>query len=582
MSAPETPLDLLDLKLMPAWVNEPAAANEYADHSGEDNSPLFERRGPRPDRGRDQRPRGPKPGGNRGPRPGGDRRDDRKRPEGRRPERPMRDNRERPPREAPAPLPQVAVRFLPNPAAFDSVIAQIKSGALAYSVFALARLFLDKAERYSARLTAADGAELYRLGENGPVATDRRILEGGAFAAMKDEFYTVEVTQTEPLKGNFTNVARERISGTLLGPTNHHAYQPQLRNLYEQRFSRRVSFQDFQRQIEIVSDPAVVEQWKEQARSITTYTTKGEETPVTFNSAADAERHFRQTHLPTLLRTAQEMTINGVISRALPDRGLGRVIEDAWAAEIRSPSKMMQELAGGLRQAGLNIFRHRRGMLYVSPIRTRAFGHDRTSVSATVTGILDKLSETPGLNRKQLLEKFTPEGADDLEIGRVKMTLAPDLRWLISEGYVIEFNDGSLDLPRTKPPAPAGAEQKQGAAAVAEPAVPPAPDMTPVIDEGPTAEGEDVGGMAVEQSIAPSEQQAGEEPAPTAAEAEVAELPASDGPAVAKAGSAAETAPVASSASDESAPSEAAVEGSAPDDAQSPTTLSEGSASGPS
>jgi hypothetical protein len=63
------------------------------------------------------------------------------------------------------------------------------------------------------------------------------------------------------------------LSGTLLGPTNHHAYQPQLRSLYEQRFSRRLSFADYQRQIEIVSDPAVVERWKEEARKVTTYTT---------------------------------------------------------------------------------------------------------------------------------------------------------------------------------------------------------------------------------------------------------------------------------------------------------------------
>ena len=539
MSAPETPVDLLDLKLMPAWVNEPAAGNEYADHSGEDDRPLFERRGPRPDRGREQRPRGPRPDGNRGPRRDGDRREGRRRPEGRRPDRPLRDDRERGPREAPAPLPQVAVRFLPNPAAFESVIAQIKSGSLAYSVFALARLFLDKAERYIVRLTAADGAALHQLGDTGPVATDKRILEGGAFAAMKDDFYAVEVTQTEPLKGNFTNVARDRISGTLLGPTNHHAYQPQLRNLYEQRYSRRMSFQDFQRQIEIVSDPAVVEQWKEQARSITTYTTKGIEPAETFNSAAEAERHFRQTHLPTLLRSAQEITIGGVISRALPDRGLGRVIEDAWAAEIRSPSKMMQELAGGLRNAGLNIFRHRRGMLYVSPIRTRTFGHDRTTVSVSLGRILDTLSEASGINRKQLLEKFAPDGTEQAEIDRVKMTLASDLRWLISEGYVIEFNDGSLDLPRAKAPAPtppakAAAETQAPAAdhaspetpaipenqeVSAEPAVAPEPDMTPVFDEGPVATGDDIGGMAVEQSIEPAEQQPVAEPAAVQASA---------------------------------------------------------------
>ncbi|MFN2475617.1 MAG: hypothetical protein ABR526_04665 [Chthoniobacterales bacterium] len=453
MSEPTTPADLLDLKMMPAWVNEPAEATDYSKFEGEDeNSFRRERRPPQRGRGGDgeQRPRGPRPQG---------RRDDRKRPDQqRRPE--GRD--ERPPqrperREAPMPLPQVDVRFLPHAGAFESVIAQMKSGAVAYSVFALARMFLDKAERYSVHLKPAAGAELHQLGEHGPVAVDPRILEGGAFAAMRDEFYTSEQTQTEEIKGNFSNVARDRASGTLLGPTNHHSYQPQLRNLYEQRYSRRMSFQDFQRQIEIVSDPAVVEQWKEQARSVTTYTAKETEPPVTFNSLAEVERHFRQTHLPTLLRSAPELTISGVVSRQLPDRLLGRVIEEAWAAEIRSPSRMMQELASGLRQAGLNIFRHRRGMLFVSPIRTRPFGHERAGVSASINSILQKVTDAPGINRKQLAEQLTTPGAEPADAERAKRTLIADLRWLVSEGYLIEFNDGTLDLPRAKAPAPATA-----------------------------------------------------------------------------------------------------------------------------
>ncbi len=446
MSAPSTPADLLDLKMMPAWVSEPAPANDYSQYEGETEQ-SFRREGRGPERG-EQRQRGPRPQGRRD-----DRREDRRRPDQRRPDQRRTDGppERREPREAPAPLPRVLVRLLPRAAAFEGVIAQIKAGPLTYSVFALARLFLDKPERYEVRLTAADGAVLYQLGQHGPVAADSRVLESGAFAAMRDEFYTVEETQTEAIKGNFTNVARDRISGTLLGPTNHHNYQPQLRSLYEQRYNRRVSFQDFQRQIEIVSDPAVVERWKEQARSITTYTTKDQEPPVVFNSVTEAERHFRQTHLPTLLRTAQELTISGVVSRQLPDRAVGRVIEDAWAAEIRSPSKMMQELASGLRTAGLNIFRHRRGMLFVSPIRIRTFGHERASVSASINAILEKLAEMPGISRKKLAEHLAPAGAEAEEQERAKRTLASDLRWLVSEGYVIEFNDGTVDLPRVKP-----------------------------------------------------------------------------------------------------------------------------------
>jgi hypothetical protein len=487
MSSETTPADLLDLKMLPAWASEPARPNEYANFEGEEFE-RPDRRGPRPDRDRQQRSRRPQD------RPAGDRPERRgqapRRPRDGAPQR--RDFADRGgearPREALPPV-TIEIRFLPHAGAFNNVVEQIKSGPVAYSVFALGRLFLDKPERYDVRLTSTEDQPLYQLGETGPVALDQRILESNAFAGMIDEFFSVEITQTEPLKGSFTNVARCRLSGLLLGPTNYHSYQPQLRSLYEQRFSRRMSFADYQKQIEIVNDPAVVEQWKEQARSVTKWTTKNEEPPVTFASQAEAERHFRQKYLPGLLHTATTVTITGVASRALPDRRLNRAIEEAWVRETRSPSNMMQELASGLRQAGLNIFRHRRGMLFVSPIRARAFGHERDAVSASVRWVLEKISATPGINRKQLAEEVASGATESADVDRAKLTLASDLRWLISEGYVIEFNDGSLDLPRTKLPS-AAAVAVAPASAEASPAVVPSGDAEvaqPVV-EPPTVE----------------------------------------------------------------------------------------------
>ena len=231
-----------------------------------------------------------------------------------------------------------------------------------------------------------------------------------------------------------------------------------------------MSFLDYQKQVEIVSDAAVVEEWKEQARNVTTYTAKTGEPPFTSTNAAEVERHFRQNHLPGLVRSATDLTIGGVMSRRLPDRALGRAIEDAWSSETRSPSKMMQELSTRLRQGGLNIFRHRRGMLFVSPIRARVFSHESAGVSASINGILEKVTSTPGINRKQLSEQLAPAGADPADLERAKLPLASDLHWLVSEGYVIEFNDGSLDLPRTKLPVAPAAEEKPAAALETKPA----------------------------------------------------------------------------------------------------------------
>jgi hypothetical protein len=473
MSSPTTTEDLLDLKLLPAWVNEPARPNDYANFEGED--PRSDERGgwrpPQRSRERDRRapqsrePRGPQSREQRSRRPRSDR------PGAARPDENHRgrdDRRERPPVQPIA----VTVRFIPHAPAFNSVIAQIKSGSVAYSVFALARLFLEKPERYDVQLTTAEDCPLFQLGENGAVASDRQILEASAFTNAIDDFYAVEIIQSEPLKGNFTNVARCRLSGALLGPTNHHNYQPQLRNLYEARFSRRMSFVDYQKQIEIVSDAAVVEEWKEQARNVTTYTAKTGEPPLRFTNTAEVERHFRQHHLPALWRNASELKIGGVMSRRLPDRALGRAIEDAWSSETRSPSKMMQELSARLRQGGLNIFRHRRGMLFVSPIRARVFSHESAGVSASINAILEKVTSTPGINRKQLAEQLAPAGAEPADLERARLTLASDLHWLVSEGYVIEFNDGSLDLPRTKAPVAPAAEEKPAAAIEVKPTEP--------------------------------------------------------------------------------------------------------------
>src|SRR5205807_1214626 len=374
-SSPVEAADLLDLKLLPAWVKEPVEAKRYADVEGEHGleRPARHHRGAPTHRGRrPTRDSGRSQAGVQRPITKAGKHEARRRrfePDRHSARRGSAEDRPRADEHPPVtrtPL-QITIRFLPYSPAFESVVAQIKSGSVAYSLYALARLFLEKPERYEVRLTAKAESPLYQIGENGAVSLDQEFLERNAFRFAHEDFYKTDITQSDPIKGNFSNVARCRLSGTLLGPTNHHNYEPQLRSLYEQRFSRRMSFADYQRQIEIVNDPTLIERWKEEARTVTTYTTSREETPSTFSSATEAERHFRSNYLPGLLHNVEEVIIGGVLSRRLPDRVLNRAIEDAWAGETRSPSNMMQELAGRFRQAGLNVFRHRRGMLFVSP-----------------------------------------------------------------------------------------------------------------------------------------------------------------------------------------------------------------------
>src|SRR5437588_5085234 len=244
---PDAPVELdelVDLKMLPAWVNEPAPTQRYAQHDGEDRGDH---------RSRDRRPRDKRRPDQKGPRPSFDRpvskgkpgdrphRHDRRPPRGR--ERPafgkrqsgsdLRRGKHGKDRHRPVerPLPPIQVKFLPRTVAFENVVTQIKSGTVAYSLFALARLFLEKPTRYEMKLTAPAESSLLQLGERGAVSVAREFLERSAFRFARSDFYNIDITETEPIKGNFTNVARCRLSGTVLGPTNHPDDQRRVRNL---------------------------------------------------------------------------------------------------------------------------------------------------------------------------------------------------------------------------------------------------------------------------------------------------------------------------------------------------------------
>ena len=383
------------------------------------------------------------------------------------------------------------VEFFPEPIAAAGIAKQIYSSGRACAVFGTAKLFLDRPERHLVRISSSDPATpLFQIGD-GPVSFDRATAERNAFLHARDQYYVAETVQGEPIKGNFTNVARCRATGTLLGPTNHHGYQPALRKLYEEHFSRQMSFQDFQQhEIAIVSDEQTVADWKEQARSSTTYATTQEAEPVTFKTLFDAEQHFKKTYLPQLLKTGLTLECSGHASRAAADRHVAGAVRAAWEAESRFPEQLVSALCRYFDEAGLTFFKHRKRMLFVCANKPQRHPADQV-FSDGIAAILQTLETAPRMKRPQLAAKILGEPQDTPEFTARKAQLASDLHYLLHAGHVIEFADGSLELPldpRAKPepeqkPARKTPPPEKPAAPIADPATAttaeePAPEET--------------------------------------------------------------------------------------------------------
>jgi hypothetical protein len=462
------PLPSLDLRLTPDWLKESEPGNRYADYVGDDSQDRNHRG--RRDR-RDDRPRRSSPPSDRPRRAPSDRLPaaNNKAPqapiqraaEGGAPKPPLRNDRTRfQRRDEPSLRPEVEpapvqIDFLPEERAFSKIIQQIKLGHVAYPLFGLARMFLERPERHRIRVRSLDNhTMIYQFGDDGPVSMDPAALERNAFNEKKEEYYGTVVVEKEPIKGNFTSVARCTLSGKLLGPTNYHAFQPALRALYEQRFSRRMSFDDYRRAIEISSDPQLVEQWKEEARKTVTFQTKDQENPVAFDNLAAVEQHFRANYLPGIVRGCLAAELSGETARHLPDRSIIASIRKARDRENRFPAQIAGALRHGLNQAGLHVFKHKKRILYISTVRPQLFDANQGSISTALAVILSTIRSYSKISRKQLAEKAlakligeksTEESSP--EYLHAKTTLATDLIWLAKAGHVIEFADGTLDLP---------------------------------------------------------------------------------------------------------------------------------------
>jgi hypothetical protein len=562
---PDNELDLEKL-FLPAWAQEPPSAKHYATYEGGEERPeRRERRGPRPPRRDgapgDQRGRGPRPPGDRGDRRGPQRREgERGRPQGKgRRDFDRGQPRER--RETPPPLPEVNVALTPDEKGVESLARQIRMTARAYPLFDIARLILQKPERYSVGFSVKKNAEGKIIQPLFLCALDDTLWtsEDEAVAHVLNKhfatFYQSERTATEPPKGKYTFVAQCGMSGVILGPPNYHDYQNQLRKLHAERFSR-MPFEAFKSRVKIVSDEAVVKKWIEERSWKTEYVALNIPEPIRLDSREAVEKHFRETHKENIIKPVEAHKLTGVAAKNLRSPGLTWLVRQSWEEQKRFPLQLATVLSQQFAGHGLQFFKVNKTVTHVSVARPHFLDLETMPVSEGVKRIVEYINANPKTTRRKLMVALAPAPAaptvipvapeGSAETGQPAQSVEPtpeqtaviaDLHWLIHQGHVIEFADGRLETakkPLPKPPkpekkptqpaaeAPAGTEAAPAAVeaaptgetagespAVPTEAAPTSPDMLSVAEDVATAT------EPTSETPAPPPEPPPETPAPT-------------------------------------------------------------------
>ncbi|MBP7274852.1 MAG: hypothetical protein KBA51_01455 [Kiritimatiellae bacterium] len=453
--------DLLDLNFVPTWAREPSTHNPYADYAGgrarrEDHDRRDDRRSGdrRPPAGRrDEQRRGGGRPEQRGPRredrfTRGEREAPRPGPAGRAPEGRPAISRETTHAVAP-----VDVSFLPDRHGLGGAIHRIQVSRRAFPLAQLAHMFLTRPSLYLVKVEvrpprpapARDNSgkpsiSLYQCTVCHAVFVNATGVEQHAMAAHVDHFFTIEETAGDPPTGQFKCIARCPRSGRLLGPPNHHGFNEALAEIHAERFSRE-TLDEYRATIEMVHDPVVIDQWKQEYVKRKLYrikTAPPEDPPMKWMEA----KAWMRGQVPALVREVKRAVTPAPVAIECGDAGLRRAVREAWTREDRFPMSLMLALRPALRHMGMHLFKAG-GVSFVTAIRPTPINPDYA-----VPGIrraLDYLCAHPGATWAQMRQDLFPGGGQEDAEGAA---LLKDLRWLIDKGHVIEFHDGTLAMPR--------------------------------------------------------------------------------------------------------------------------------------
>ena len=375
---------------------------------------------------------------------------------------------------APAPrlfLP-LEITFIPERQQLSAAVRQLHASQKAYPLAYLAGLFLARSEGHLIKVEVRGGRDgqpgpkLIQCARDGALFVDAEGMKAHAITHHLEEFFDRQEVQVEPPAGNFACVGRCRQSGTLLGPPNYHGYQERLMELYRSRFTH-LSVDEYRNQIEMVRDPAVVEQWKESCRTQQVYRPKGQ-TEGDGMKREEAVAAFVQQHLPALHKAGTRFMVPAQAIKMMEGGALRQQIEEAWNRENRFPLSLMLALRPAFKRMRLHLFKAGRGETFVTAIVPKPL--DASHAIDELRNMLVLIREHPGWNRAALVEHLQPGLAHDSEdAGRL---LSP-LRWLIEKGHVIDFFNGTLSAPA--PVVSRQAAAARGAAPDEAPAEVPAP-----------------------------------------------------------------------------------------------------------
>jgi len=378
--------------------------------------------------------------------------------------------------------PVVDVAFYPEDAPFKALCHAMRSNCRTYELFDIARLILEKPERFVVVLHPKPGegpAEFFISVPDGlPFASEDQAITH-VIKNHLDRFVETEAVEVDPPTGNFPIINRCGLTGELIGPPNYHRYQSLLHEHHAVK-APNMPFEKFQQRIESVRDEAVVQEWMDKMKKITRYrvkpSTEGDETE-TFDSLESLKFYLVNRRRSEIVRTTDHARFSGRQAEALPDGPIRNSIFGWREQQQRFPLETANNLRGRLRRMHFTIYkRGAKGASFVCAVK-RKFRTPKTRLAESLQELIDFIEKHPNIEVSQLPEQFLGIEIKTQPLTEISPEKAPDIEAVPEEeaAKIVEVHEQKRAAKKE------AESQSSGIADPARPeaAAPPAPEAEP-------------------------------------------------------------------------------------------------------
>ena len=327
------------------------------------------------------------------------------------------------------------VTVSPNNKILDTLKKGIKKSGISYSLEEINAAIIDKKDRLKITIENLKKQDSFFITKFDNSVFDTK-LNAVKHIIDKGLKHVVDITETigESPNGNFKNILKCTATQILLPPKSFHDFEAIIKtHLIENNI--KFSYDKYVDSLQLVEDELTISEWKNKPLKKLVYTTKGLNNKRTFNKIDGIQRYISSIETNEFIETNNIINIEGDnIDR------LGTNLRDFISNFLRTTYQWKKDLFFNIlinfKKSGFYIFKYGpKSFLFASGPKHKPI--EITKISENCVKIVNIIKLNKSVKILTILSQ-----SEQIELDKNQILL--ELKWLVKEGYIREFSDGTV------------------------------------------------------------------------------------------------------------------------------------------